>query len=148
MSRRAWWSRRDGDAEEGSASIEVAVGAPAFALLLALVLLAGRVVLSQQAVETAAWDAARSASITRSDDVTARAQEVAAASLANQELNCAGTDVVVDLSGYATEPGAPSAITVTVSCSVKLWDLGLAGAPTKTVSSTATSPTDTWRSAP
>lgn len=141
-----WRSQRDGGMEGGSASLEVAVGVPAFAMLLALVLVAGRVVLSQQAVETAAWDAARSASITRHGDITARAQQVAAASLANQELTCTDSDVSVDLSEYASAPGARSAITVTVSCEVQLWDLGLDGAQTKTVSSTATSPADTWRS--
>lgn len=133
--------------EAGSASVELAVGAPAFALLLALVLLAARVVTSQQAVETAAWDAARSASMTREGDVAARAQQVATASLANQELTCADTDVAVDLSEYATQPGTSSSITVAVSCTVRLWDLPF-DTPSTTVTSQAMSPTDSWRSAP
>ena len=49
--------------ERGSASIEVAMGVPAIALFLALVILGGRLALAQQAVQAAAADAARTASM-------------------------------------------------------------------------------------
>jgi Flp pilus assembly protein TadG len=135
------------DTETGSASLELAVNVVGFGLLLALILLAGRVVTARQVVETAAYDAARTASITR--DITlapARAQEAAAASLANQDLTCVSTSARVDTSRYSSTPGEPSQITVTVSCEVSLADLAL-GPVTHTVSRAATSPVDSWRSA-
>ena len=119
-----------------------------FGLLLALVLLAGRVVTAGQVVETAAYDAARTASITR--DITlapARAQEAASASLTNQDLTCVSSGTSVDTSRYSSIPGEPSQITVTVSWAVDLADLAL-GPVTHTVSRAATSPVDIWRSAP
>lgn len=133
--------------EEGSASVEVAVLAPAFGLLVALVLLAGRVVLAGQVVETAAWDAARTASITRDGDMAARAEQVASASLTNQDLDCISSHVAVEVSGYASQPGVPSSVTVTVGCDVALWDLPL-GVWGHAVSAQATSPRDQWRSTP
>lgn len=143
MRRPTGWS----DPEEGSASVEVAVLAPAFGLLIALVLLAGRVVLAEQVVETAAWDGARTASIARDDDLTARAEQVATASLANQDLKCTSSPVTVDVSGDTSAPGVPSSVTVTVVCDVTLWDLPL-GVWGHTVSAQATSPRDQWRSVP
>jgi len=133
--------------EPGSASLELAVNVVGFGLLLALVLLAGRVVTARQVVETAAYDAARTASITR--DITlapARAQEAASASLTNQDLTCVSSSMSVDTSRYSSTPGEPSQITVTVSCEVNLADLAL-GPVTHTVSRAATSPVDSWRSA-
>ena len=56
-------SRRD--QERGSASLEAAIGVPAFLLLIGLILLAGRVSLMRQAVQAVAADAARAASISR-----------------------------------------------------------------------------------
>ncbi|MCF4123709.1 pilus assembly protein [Antribacter sp. KLBMP9083] len=143
MRRPTGWSHPD----EGSASVEVAVLAPAFGLLLALALLAGRVVLAEQVVETAAWDAARTASIARDGDLTARAEQVAAASLANQDLACTSSRATVDVSGDPAQPGAASSVTVTVVCDVALWDLPL-GVWGHTVSAQATSPRDQWRSVP
>ncbi|GAA1874130.1 TadE/TadG family type IV pilus assembly protein [Myceligenerans crystallogenes] len=139
--------RRPAVDDEGSASVEVVVLAPAFALLLGLVLLAGRVILATQAVETAAWDAARTASLTESEGVASRAEEVAMASLRNQDLDCAGSDVAVDTSHLAGEPGTPSSITVTVSCTVPLWDLPF-DRWTHRVEARATAPTDQWKSEP
>ncbi|MFC8797112.1 TadE/TadG family type IV pilus assembly protein [Promicromonospora sp. NPDC057138] len=133
--------------ETGSASLEMAVSVVGFGLLLALILLAGRVVTARQLVETAAYDAARTASITR--DITlapARAQEAATASLTNQDLTCVSSSTSVDTSRYSSTPGEPSQITVTVSCEVNLADLAL-GPVTHTVSRAATSPVDSWRSA-
>ncbi|GAA4708046.1 TadE-like protein [Promicromonospora umidemergens] len=144
--KRHTGAARTGNTEAGSASLEMAVNVVGFGLLLALVLLAGRVVTARQVVETAAYDAARTASITR--DITlapARAQEAASASLTNQDLTCMSSSTSVDTSRYSSTPGEPSQITVTVSCEVNLTDLAL-GPITHTVSRAATSPVDSWRS--
>ena len=45
--------------ETGSAAIEAAVGLPAFMLLVALVLLGGRLAIATQAVQASASEAAR-----------------------------------------------------------------------------------------
>lgn len=132
--------------EEGSATVEVAVGAPGFMLLFALVLLAARVATAGQVVETAVWDATRSASIARSGDLAGRAEQVAAASLANQDLACADTSVTVDASRVAAQPGTPSAVTVHLTCVVPLWDLPFTGVLTHTMTASATAPIDSWRS--
>ncbi|MEU4360322.1 pilus assembly protein [Promicromonospora sp. NPDC023987] len=137
---------RTQNVEAGSVSLEMAVNVVGFGLLLALILLAGRVVTARQVVETAAYDAARTASITRDIALAPiRAQEAAAASLSNQDLRCVSTSTRVDTSRYSQTPGEPSQITVTVSCEVNLADLTL-GPVTHTVTRTATSPVDSWRS--
>ncbi|HEY5275589.1 MAG TPA: TadE/TadG family type IV pilus assembly protein, partial [Coriobacteriia bacterium] len=51
--------------ERGSAAIETAVGVPAFLLFIALIIGAGRIAIARQAVEAAAAEGARSASIER-----------------------------------------------------------------------------------
>ena len=51
--------------ERGSASVEAAVGLPAFVLFVGLIIFGGRTATTHQAVESAAADAARSASIAR-----------------------------------------------------------------------------------
>jgi len=135
-----------GRREAGSATVEMAAGVVGFAVLLALVLLAGRAVTARQVVETAAYDAARTASITRHvAEAPDRAQAAATASLTNQDLTCVSSTTTVDTSRYATTPGDPSQVTVTVTCEVSLVDLAL-GPVTHTVTSSATSPVDSWRS--
>lgn len=131
--------------EEGSATVEVAVLAPTFALLVGLVLLAGRVVLAGQVVETAAWDAARSASLVRDGDPTIRAQQVANGSLAAQDLRCAATTVTVDTSAWSTTAGTPSSVAVDVACELVLWDLPF-GLWTHRVEASARAPGDTFSS--
>lgn len=61
----------DGTVSRGSVSIEVAVLAPAFVALMVLAGVAGRTAVASEALEAAAHDAARAASISR-DAATAR----------------------------------------------------------------------------
>lgn len=133
--------------ERGSAAVEAAVGVPAFALFLALIILAGRIATAGQAVEAAAADAARSASIARTQSSAAEAAAAAAArSLATQQLSCSTTRVTVDAAGFTTPVGQPATVTATVSCEVRLADLAIPGLPgTRTVTATMTSPLDTYR---
>ncbi len=98
--------RRD---ERGSAAIEAAIGVPAFLLFVALIIGAGRVAIARQAVEAAAAEAARSASIERTQTAAARAAgDAAAATLSNQQLQCLSTVVAVDTSGFAVPVGTPA----------------------------------------
>ncbi|ADU05790.1 TadE/TadG family type IV pilus assembly protein [Micromonospora aurantiaca] len=148
--------------DRGSVSIEVAVLAPAFIGLMVLAGVAGRTAIADEAVESAAHDAARAASLARTADDGAEAAEVAAQDqLGWAGLNCTGPPQI-DLAGsvagtttsfaaaYQSAAGVPATVTVTVTCTVSFDDLsapGLPGVPGgKTVSASFTSPLDTYRS--
>lgn len=148
--------------ERGSVSIEVAVLAPAFIGLMVLAGVVGRTAVADEAVESAAHDAARAASISR-DAATGRAAATGAARrrLDWRGLSCAGAPSLA-LSGtvrgaatsfaaaYRSPPGVPATVTVRVTCRVSFADLrapGLPGVPgSHTVSATFTSPLDSYRS--
>ena len=133
--------------ERGSASVEAAIGVPAFLLLVGLLVLGGRTAIAQQAVQAAASDAARAASIARTVS-TARADASSAAhtSLTNQHLDCANTTVTVDTAAFGTPVGTPGQVSATVTCALRLDDIGLPGiAGTKTITATMSSPLDTYR---
>ena len=139
-------SRRRPDPERGSAVIEAVIGVPAFMLFVALIIFAGRVAIAHQGVQSAAADAARSASIARTQGAAQIAGDTAAATgLANQHVNCAVSTVSVDTTGFASPVGTPATINATVTCHVNLSDL-LPGVPgTKAITATMSSPIDTYR---
>lgn len=137
-------SRQDA---RGSATIEAAIGVPAFALFVGLIIFGGRTATTHEALQTAAADAARSASIAR-DAETARAdaQQAAAASIANQGIACSSVAVAVDTGNFKKLPGVPGTVGVTVSCVLDLSDLTLPGVPgSRMMRATMSSPLDTWR---
>ena len=141
---RAW---RD-DRERGSAVIEAVIGVPAFMLFVGLIFFAGRLAMANQAVESAANEAARTASIARTQEQASTGATTAAGrSLSEQGLTCVSQDVSLDTSGFAAPVGTPAQITATVTCRLNLADLafvpGLPG--TKTVTSTMRSAIDTYR---
>ena len=136
--------RRD---ERGSAAIEAAIGVPAFALFVGLIIFGGRTASTHEALQSAAADAARSASLAR-DAQTARsdAREAATASIANQQLGCSDIEVVVDTSDFNKPAGVAGSVDVTVSCRIDLSDLSLPAVPgSRLMSATMSSPIDTWR---
>ena len=140
-------TRTRGVPERGSAALEAAIGLPAFMLFVALIILAGRVAIATQAVDSAATAAARTASIARTaGDANATARTAAAASLAEQSLQCVSSSVTVDTTGLRAPAGTPATVTATVRCVVNLADLALPGVPgTRAVTASATSPVDTFR---
>jgi Flp pilus assembly protein TadG len=133
--------------DRGSASLEAAIAAPAFVLLVGLIIFGGRTAMTHQAVESAAAEAARSASIARSStEATAGAKQAAKTSLANQDLQCLSIYVSVDTSDFSKPIGEPGQVTVTVECRLDLSDLSVPGVPgSRIISATMTSPLDTWR---
>lgn len=132
--------------EAGSASLEAAIGVPAFLLLVGLILLAGRVELMHQAVQVVAADAARAASIARTAGEAQSAAAAAAAGRVDQrELNCVTLRVVTDTSGFAVAVGTPAVVSATVTCRVDLTGIDLAGLGERDVTSTMVSPLDTYR---
>ena len=133
--------------DRGSASLELAILGPALLLLLGLVIAAGRIAVSGGAIEAAARDAARQASIAR-DPATAAAGARAAAAdtLAEQDLRCASLTVRVDTAGFTAPVGTPAQVTARVSCVVALADLAVPGLPgTKTLRASFASPLDSYR---
>ena len=139
--------RPRGSSERGSASIEAAVGLPAFVLFVGLIIFGGRTATTHQAVESAAADAARSASIARtSTTATTAAKNAAQTSLANQDVHCLSVDVAVDASHFSKAVGEVATVAVTVECRLDLSDLSVPGVPgTRIIRATMTSPLDTWR---
>lgn len=132
--------------ERGSAAVEAVVGLPAFVLLVGLIIFGGRTATTHSAVESAAADAARSASIARSGPTAQEeARKAAQASLANQEIPCLSVEISVDTSGFGTPIGKPGAVDVTVQCRLDLSDLSIPGVPgSRVIKATMSSPIDTW----
>jgi Flp pilus assembly protein TadG len=138
---------RHANRERGSATIEAVIGVPAFLLFVLLIIAAGRIAVARQAVEASAAEAARSASIAR----TQRQAEVngasgAAASLRNQGVRCASQRVDIDTGGFAAPVGTPAKVTAAVTCIADLSDISIPGLPgSRTIIATMSSPIDTYR---
>ena len=69
---------RQGPSERGSSVVEVVILAPALGLFLALIIAGGRVAVAHQAVEASAAEAARAASIARTQGQAQASAEAAA----------------------------------------------------------------------
>lgn len=133
--------------ERGSAAIEAVIGVPAFLLFVGLIIFGGRTATTHQSVETAAADAARSASLERTS-TSAKTQAISAAttSLSNQGIHCLDIDVTVDASQFSRAVGEAATVSVTVQCRLDLSDLSIPGVPgSRLIRATSTSPIDTWR---
>lgn len=133
--------------DSGSASIEAAVGVPAFVLVVALIIFGGRTTTTHQALESASSEAARAASIARTAaDARAAAEQSARSSLSNQQIDCLGIEVDVDTDGFRAAVGQAASVAVTVTCRLDLADLTLPGVPgSRSLHATITSPIDNWR---
>ncbi|GGO05833.1 TadE/TadG family type IV pilus assembly protein [Micromonospora parathelypteridis] len=147
--------------ERGSVSIEVAVLAPAFIALMVLAGVVGRTAVAAEAVETAAHDAARAASISRNSG-TARqeALEAAQKQLDWHGLACtndlepgltgtvAGVDTTFD-SAFSSKVGEDATVTVTITCLVSFRDIALDILPgmqsERQITAEFTSPLDRYR---
>lgn len=139
-----WTRMRD---ERGSAAVEAAVGLPAFALFVGLIIFGGRTATTHSAVESAAADAARTASIARAaSEAKSEAKAAAQASLANQDIHCLSVTVSVDVSDFGKTVGEAGSVSATVHCLLDLADLSVPGVPgSRLIKATSSSPLDTWR---
>ena len=139
--------RRGGrPSDAGSTGGEVVILAPALALFLGLIVAGGRLAVAHQAVEAAGAQAARAASIARTQDqALTAAQSAATSALGAQGLNCVASEVRVDVAGFATPAGTPASVGATVTCQVSLADT-LPGLPGSLgVTATVRSALDTYR---
>ena len=110
---RGLWGRRD----RGSATLELAILTPFMLMVIALMVLGGRVAVAGNPVTTGAGNAAREASLARTaGTAVANATSSARAGLAAQAINCEGGGTVsVDTSGFgAAARGVPGQV-VTVT---------------------------------
>ena len=133
--------------ERGSAAVEITMVAPVLVLFILVIIFGGRLALARQAVQSAAFDAARAASLARTQPEARTASvRIAASTLANQKLPCVNTQVVTDTTGFDKPVGTPATVTVRLVCDVATGDLGLPGiAATVPVDAEATSPLDVYR---
>ena len=140
-------TRRHQRGDRGAVTLEFVVVAPALLALLGLLVMAGRVAIASNSVESAADEAARSASISRTAaGARVAAGEGARRSLSGQGLQCSAVRVDVDTAGFGVPVGLPAQVRATVTCVVRLSDLALLGFPgSRTVTATAVSPLDTYR---
>jgi Flp pilus assembly protein TadG len=131
--------------DAGSSTAQMALLTPLLVMLLLFVVLCGRLAGAQIDVDAAASSAARSGSIARSQGAAmADAEQAARDNLTARGISCESTDVTVSTGGL--RPGG--AVTVTVSCRVRLADLSLLSVPgSRVVRSSATSPIDQWTGA-
>jgi Flp pilus assembly protein TadG len=142
IARRSSRPGRDG----GSVTLELAVLAPVFVLFLAFLVAAGRIALAHGAVEAAARDAARQASIARDPASAQRdAYATAVATLSSEHLSC-DPQVSVNTAGLTVPAGRPGTVTATVICTLPLSVIALPGIPgSRTIQATASSPVDPYR---
>jgi len=141
-----WWRRgRGGDA--GSSALEITVLAPVLLFIFAMAISAMRIEIADQAIQSAAHDAARAASISRTEDqARTDARNTANTSLNDQGLNCRTLTVNVDTTGFGAPLGTPASVTVTVTCVVDLADVSMPGLPgAKTLTATFVSSIDSYR---
>ncbi|MFZ3491884.1 TadE/TadG family type IV pilus assembly protein [Streptomyces sp. 5.8] len=138
-------TRRNPDDDEGRIAVEFVLWVPAVLLFFALAMVAGRIVTASNAVDAAAADAAREASLARTaGEAHPRATAAAQAAFADSRLHCSTTSVTVDTSGFSAPLGQYGAVTARVRCTVALADLG-PGFGSKTVESAFTSVIDRYR---
>lgn len=119
---------------------------PVLILGLALIIAAGRAGTAGAAVQAAARDATRQASLAR-DPATAgeHATSSALAALRENDLNCTPT-VRVDAEGLTRPVGTNAYVSAHVTCPVRLADLTVPGMPgTLTLEASFTSPVDPYR---
>lgn len=133
--------------ERGSTTIEAVILVPAFGLFLGLIVIGGRIALADAAVQSAAAEAARTASLARaSTSAQSLGRQAALDSLASQDLRCTRTTVTLDTSGFSAAVGTAASVEATVTCVVALDDLAVPGVPgSRTVEATMSSPIDTYR---
>lgn len=134
--------------DRGNAPLEFTIIAVPALCLAALILVGGRIALASDAVQAAASEAARAASISRSaGEAQTAATAGASAILSNRDLFCETHAVTVDTTGFSLPVGTPAQVQATVRCDVAFTTLTfIPGVPgTKTITKTMTSPLDTYR---
>ena len=132
--------------DEGAVALETAFLIPVLALVVAVLVAAGRITMAGSAVDAAAKAASREASLARDPhDAATRAESAVRRTLGQRGLSCQGVSVTLDTSEFAP-PTGPARVRATVRCTVSLADAAVPGMPgSKTIQATMTSPVDRFR---
>ncbi len=137
--QHVWSAVRLTRRDRGSMAVEFALLAPAFIVLMLLLVLGGRMIEAQGQVDGAARDAARAASV----QDQANNVSVAIQNAANGDLYSHGHDVCTTPPAWKWQAGANnSEVSVTVTCTVNL--AFFPGLTTHTVTGHAVAPLDTY----
>ena len=149
MSRKTAPATRRGSGDSGDAAVELIILALPVAFLLVLVIAFGRVGAAASAISAAAHDAARQASRARSPAAAqAAAVSSARSALSRDRLACTPA-VTVNTSAFSRPAGEVAFVSATVTCTVRLADLGMPGLPglpgSKTLRASFRSPLDPYR---
>ncbi|TNM66880.1 pilus assembly protein [Streptomyces sp. NP160] len=140
-------TRRRTAGDRGSLTLELVVIAPGLLLLVSLLVVGGRMAVAHNAVQSAAGDAARSASLARTGPAAQElAEQTARVALAQEGLQCSASEVHADTSGFSVPVGQPAQVTVSVACTVRLSDIAIPGLNgDRLVTAEVTSPLDRYR---
>ena len=112
--------------EHGGAAVEFAIVAPVLIMMFLFIFGLGRIATAREAVEGAARDGAREASIARSASVADRmARQVVADTLVDKKVSCSNRRVTVDTNNFRPD----GTVTVHVRCTVANRDVILGGLP-------------------
>lgn len=135
--------RRGRAADAGFASLELVILFPVLVLIVLLVVGFGRLSHGKDLVQQAASAAARAATLDSNPiQASSDARQAAHDVLDQAGVSCSSFTVNPDTSDF--EPGGQ--VSVTVSCTTTLSDLGLVGFPGhKTLTASATSPLEQFR---
>jgi Flp pilus assembly protein TadG len=140
--------RRRAHDERGAATVELALVVPALMLLLALLIVGGRLWYARTVVSEAGYAAARAGSLARTaGEARVAAGSAGRQSLATARLECDQVRVHVSTAGFRVPAGSPATVTATVRCSVPLTDVVLPGLPGRIeLDGSAAAALDTYRS--
>ncbi len=113
--------------------------------IVGFVVFLGRYGLTDNSVQSAAFAAARDASLSRSSDAVPHAKEAAQLALGGN-THCASLDVSIGGNGLTTGLGQTGTVTATITCRINTSDLSVPFIPgSMTITKTASSPVDPYR---
>ncbi len=135
------------DHVRGSSTLELAIWGLPLLLFIGLLIAGGRMALAGNAVQSAAFAAAREATIARDSSQAQNAgEEGATFSLNSNGVRCASRSVAVDTSAFDQPLGTTGSVTATLTCTVSLSDAALPGLPGAVdITRSAISPVDPYR---
>lgn len=133
--------------ESGSAAVEMSMYVGLFGLVLILLIVAARLSVAGDAIESVASAAARTASLARTaPEAQARATQAANVALDQEGIDCIDLEVVINSSGLDKPLGQVGTVTATIHCTVNFSDVAAPGmSHTKILTATASSPVDAYR---
>ncbi|WP_243698436.1 hypothetical protein [Curtobacterium sp. PhB136] len=113
--------------------------------IIGVVVFLGRYGLTDNSVQSAAFAAARDASMSRGTDAVSHAKEAAQLALGDN-AHCASLDVAIGGNGLSTGLGQTGTVTATITCRINTADLSVPFIPgSMTITKTASSPVDPYR---